>query len=98
MQLLAHIPPIHKKILTSRRKTPFLPNHSWKKMNACMNCPRNFSFLFFIIFLQKTLTFVDMIVWQKVKNIEKPPSPFFSVDMQLFLYSSAYGNSFFTEH
>ena len=28
----------------------------------------------------------------------KAPLPFFSVDMQLFLYSSAYGNSFFTEH
>ena len=41
---------------------------------------------------------VDIIVWQKVKNTEKTPSPFFSVDTQLLLYSSAYGHFFFLQH
>ena len=35
-------------------------------------------------------TIVDIIVWQKFKNTEKTPSPFFSVDIQLVLYTKSF--------
>ena len=37
-------------------------------------------------------------MWQKVKNTEKTPSPFFSVDTQLVSFSSPYGHFFLLQH
>ena len=39
-------------------------------------------------------TIMDIIVWQKVKNTEKSPSPFINVDTIIVLFSSAYSYFF----
>ena len=38
---------------------------------------------------------MDIIVWKKIKNTEKFPSPFINVDTIIVMFSSAYSYYFF---